>query len=507
VLSVEQVAERLEHSFRLLTTGPRTALPRHQTLGAALDWSYDLLAPAEQALFRQLAVFAGGFTLEAAEQVSGAADRDAAEVLDVLARLVDKSLVLAPPSAGGRPVRYRLLEPLRQYAHERLAASGALDAPGRRHAQYYLALAARAEPELRGPQQVAWLGRLDEEHDNLRAALAWCQVHDAEMGLRLAVSLGQFWDSRGYTTEGTRWLMSLLPADRHTLPHAWALYWAGYLVSRQGATRVPIPLLEESLALFRVAGERAGAAATLERLGLVVALQGEYARGRQLLEESLAGFRALGDKAGMSWTLATLGMLSRTDDAYVQTRAYLEESQRYMRELGDRRNLAFTLNNLGQLARVERDYEQARALLEESLELAREAGDKHYIGWTLQCLGDVARRQGDDGRAWACLSEALIILERIHGERHVAQCLCLFAFLFAPRGEVTHAARLIGAALALQEHVRATMDADERADLDATLDAAQATLGAEAFARAWAEGQALTLTEAAAYALALPAPE
>ena len=273
VLSVERIAERLNDSLRLLTAGGRSALPRHRTLRATLEWSHELLGKPERKLFRRLSVFAGGLTLEAAEAVGAGNGIEQHEVLDLLSKLVDKSLVVAEASPGEEvALRYRMLEPLRQYGQERLVESGEAQRVRERHAQYYLALAEgadaqEAERELNAARPVAWLKRMESEHANLRTALNWSlgtspTVDDAaELGLRLAVALWWFWHTRDYLSEGRRYLEragSGMSKPTTTRLRARALDGAAWLALYQGDHGASKALMEEALALYRELGGRGG---------------------------------------------------------------------------------------------------------------------------------------------------------------------------------------------------------------------------------------------------------
>jgi predicted ATPase/DNA-binding SARP family transcriptional activator len=496
-LSVAQIAARLERSFSLLTSASRTALPRHQTLSATIEWSYNLLSQQEKVLFRRLSVFAGGFTLEGVEEVcaGGAVSQD--QALDLLSLLLDKSLVMVLDVDPGEDVRYRLLETLRQYGHLRLAESGELEETKRRHARYYLELSERAEPQLRGPQQIAWMERLEREHDNLRSALDWSRLHDAEMGLRIAGNLWWFWDVRGYHSEGRRRLTTLLNlAPQRTATRARALNCAGSLAARQGELRPAEPLLYESLEIFREVGDPQGEAGALERVGLMRCLGGDYAGGRESLLESLALFRALGDKTGMSWVLSDLGMSVRIEEDYESAQAFLEEGLRYLRETGDLRGLAHALNSLGQFARLDRDFSRAEALLEESLALSRKLGDKPFTAWALQCLGEVARRKGDLTHARALLLDGLRILRDVGHARHIAQTLCALGVLAVQQGDYARGVRLFNSAVSIHPQVRSSLDTDEKAAWDISVATARTALGDEDYARACAEGASMTLPRA-----------
>jgi predicted ATPase/DNA-binding SARP family transcriptional activator len=276
VLSVEQIATRLGDSLRLLTAGSRTATPRHRTLRGTLDWSYELLSEPERKLFRRLSAFAGGWTLKAAEVVGAENAIEEGDVLDLLSRLVDKSLVMsgASPEAEGTP-RYRMLEPVRQYAREKLEESGEAAAARQRHAEHYLALAETAEPELGGRNQPEWLDRLETEHANLRAALGWSlQQPKAELGLRLAAALALFWHTHGHLSEGRACLERAISASSTTAPHTTAktLNGAGWIAMFQGEYEAARALFEKALVLFRELKDEDGIVTCITNLGLVAVL-------------------------------------------------------------------------------------------------------------------------------------------------------------------------------------------------------------------------------------------
>jgi tetratricopeptide (TPR) repeat protein len=507
VLSVEQIAVRLDSSFELLAGGSRTALPRQQTLKATIDWSYNLLPERERTLFRRLSIFAGGFTLDAGETVCSDQDSPSGsgvqkeDVLDLLSHLVDKSLVVVLEAGHEGDARYRLLETLRNYARERLEECGEAEEIQRSHAAYYLALCEQAEQELVGPKQVDWLHLLDSEFDNVRAALECCRVHNAAGGLRLAASLNRFWDVRGYLSEGLNQINTLLTRTPDPLSvRAKALYTAGYLANRQGNNAMAAAFLEESLAICLEIDDRHGIAAALERLGITTALQGNYERGQALIEQSLELFRQLEEKAGLGWTLVSLGMLARTQDDYDRARVALEESFSILREIEDLHGMAYALNNLGQLARARGDYDRAEQLLEESLAICREVGHRPLICWALTCLGTLYRMRGDNDRARVFLKEALTAGQEIGVERHVSQSLWSLGALAVVQGAYEAGVRLIGAADGLHPTVRASLDADERADWDASLAGGRAALGEINFDEAWAEGHSMTREQAISFA-------
>ena len=503
-LSVEDINARLDSRFRLLTGGDRAALPRQQTLRATLDWSYDLLTEQERLLLSRLSVFAGGWTLEAAEQVCGGEGMEAWEVLDLLAGLVDKSLVTAETQAGRS--RYRLLETVRQYGRERLEESGGEAQIRSRHLNFFLGFAEEAEPKLTRPEQGEWLSRLEAEHVNLRAALGWCRLEKAgaDSGLRLAGALWQFWEVRGYLGIGRAHLTEALGregAAGRTKVRAKALNGAGALACDQGDYAAARALQEESLAIQRELGEKRGVAASLNSLGIVALSQGDYAAARVLYEECVALGRELGEKRGISASLNNLGNVAQEQGDYAAARALHEESLTIKRELGEKRAIAMSLNNLGLVAYSQGDYAAARALGEESLAIKRELGDKLGIAGSLHSLGNVALSRGDYAAARALQEESLTIKRELGNKQGVAYSLEAFASLAVAVGQPERAAWLWGGAEALREAIHFPLRPTDREEYDRNVTAARTALGEEAFATAWEEGRAMSMEQAIAYAL------
>jgi len=464
VLSVPQIAERLGDRFRLLTGGSRTGLPQHQTLRAAMDWSYELLSEQERILFRRLSVFAGGWTLEAAESVCAGDSVEAPEILDLLAQVADKSLVMV--ETQGALAWYRLLETVRQYARDRLTEAGEAPAVRMRHRDWYLDLAERAERELRGPGQGVWLERLEREHDNLRAALEWSMAeHDgAHAGLRLAGALHWFWFVHGHWSEGRRWLDAALTRSTDAPASALlkALQGIAFLAYRQGHYRRATAVEEQGLAMSRQLGDRGSSALFLITSGLVALRQGDYGRATAQIEESLALSRQLEDK----WLTS------------------------------------LALGNLGAVARHQHDYQQAEALYEQSLALSREIGDKRRIAYSLRNLGIVALHRGDDARARAFFIESLSLVKEFWDPYITEGCVEGLAALSGARGHHTRAARLLGASEALCETFGLRRAPPDQADHDRHVASARAALRDAAFTTAWAEGHAMTLEEVTKYAIA-----
>jgi predicted ATPase/class 3 adenylate cyclase len=534
-LPVETINERLDDMFGLLTGGSRTALPRQQTLRALIDWSYNLLAEPERALLRRLSVFAGGWPLEAAETICSGEGIEQWEVLDLLTGLVEKSLVVYE-AREGEP-RYRLLETIRQHARERLLEAGEAEAVRQRHLLFYLALAERAEPELRRSDQRVWLDRLEAEHDNLRAALRWCQ--EAETAARMALALAEFWDARGYRIEGWEAFRQILEQGG-AIPldvRARATGWAGLLGLRIGEYGPARALLQESLALHRSLGDQAGRTRALQLLGSLERQHGHLQTARTYLEESLEIRRKGGDRLAIAGSLNDLGLVRRDLGDYSEARAYLEECLAVCREAGNKRRIAMALGNLGRLAVNQGDDTAARPLLEESLARYREVGDEGGVALNLFNLSGIAHRQRDYSRAEALseesvalwrkvgerpglagtligwgramlaqeeaaraeglVRESLQILRGIEDLRCTRDALALQAQVVARQGQSARAARLWGAVEALYMATGAPPPRDQTEGMDVV----RADLGEEAFAAALAEGRAMTLQQAVTYAL------
>lgn len=468
-LSVEQISVRLEDRFKLLSEGSRTAPRQHQTLRAAMDWSYQLLPEKEQMLFRRLAVFAGGWTLEAAEDVCADdgpgrnGSRTApTEVLDLLTHLVEKSLVIAERT--GERARYRLLETVRQYAGEKLAEAEEEKLMRRGHRDWFLRWAEQAEAELEGLDQKEWLERVEQEHDNLRVALKWSQIQaqDIEVTLRLAGALGLFWDLRGHWSEGRRWLeaaleksesvsvavrakalraaarLALLQDDyalarsryEESLAHfraiedkrgiARALSGLGYVAHACGENTLAIPYYEEALYIHRALEDRRGIADALHGLGLLAFDRKDYASARTNFEESLSMRRALKDKGKIGLSIFTLGAIAKAQEDYTLARSHFEESLACFRELGDKRNIAWTLNELGSVATIQADYELARTRHEAGLAFFQEMEDKRGTASVLSNLGRVALFQSDYTRAHELYEESFALFQELRIKSGIA---------------------------------------------------------------------------------------
>jgi len=455
-LSVETIAARLSDRFRLLVGGDRSALPRQQTLRALIDWSYDLLTERERAVLRRLAVFAGGWTIEGAEAVVPDGDVQGADVLELLTNLVEKSLVVVDPVGG----RYRLLDTVRQYAQERLDRSGEASDTSTRHLAFFLALAEEARPALAGPEQAAWLARLDLERENLLAAHAWCDraKGGGELGLRLVHAVKPYWFTRGLLGLGHRVSVEAVgreTARGHTLARCRALHSAGQLGCAMGHYGEARAYLEESLKIAREIGDRARVAAVLQPLGIAALGQGDVSTARGHLEEALA----------------------------------------LARELGNRRELAAALNQLAQLHRAEGALDAAEPLYAQVLTLARELGDRETVAIGLLNLAIVAIGRGSDDGVPTMLLEALAIAEEI-GSKSVGQSvLDLAAGLGASRAEWALAGLFFGAAEKQAERTGLRRDRADEAFLTPLIAKARIALGTAGFAVAAANGCGLSYEE------------
>ena len=469
-LSPEQILERLHDRFRLLGGG-RASDGRHETLRAAIDWSYDLLSGKEKALFRRLSVFSGGWTLSAAEGVCAGGEIDEEEVLELLSGLVDKSLVVASQDGSANEMRYRMLRTIRLYASEEIEGSGEAKAVGRCHADFFVSLAEEAEPAMAGPEQVALLERLGREHDNMRAALGWLYGQgEAEPGLRLAAALLRFWWFRGHLAEGRAQLEGLLDL-RPAAPvrdevRAGALYALGILIYRATSYAgndwiVARSRLEESLAIYRRLGDERRVATVLQELGPVVIEFGGVAAARSLLDESLEIGRRSGHEPDVARSLMYLGVTCLTGG----------------------------------------DHPSARAHLTESLEIYRRLDDKFWINACILHLGFVECEEGDHVAARSRFMQMAETAPLAQAPWGASYALEGFARLAALEGQAARALRLGGATAALRQTYGVALGPSQQAAFRRALEPAWQALREEEATAAWEQGRTMTLEEALAFAL------
>jgi predicted ATPase/class 3 adenylate cyclase len=388
-LSVDQISRRLDDRFRLLTGGARTALPRQQTLRATIDWSYDLLSEYERALFRRLAVFSGGWTLEAAEQV-GTATGSEWDTLDLLARLVDKSLVNMYESAG--ETRYRMLETTRQYALEKLVESGEDQTDYNHHLAYFLQLAENAESQLIGPDQTEWLNRLESEHDNFRSALGWSmQSGKKDEALQIAGALGLFWLKHSHFSEGRKWFGDILKShpnasDRAKLK-AWR--WAGFMAFWQMDLVESRRIYTESLELEQALEDRWGIAFSLHMLANIASTEGDVKTARELHKKSMVISREI----DAVWVLAlsefSLGDIEYNQGNLALAEEFSNEGLRHFRQLGEKFGMGRVLSNLGYIMCAKEDFFAAKNIFLEALRLLKELGDKEGLTLILNGLAGI----------------------------------------------------------------------------------------------------------------------
>jgi non-specific serine/threonine protein kinase len=506
LLRVEQIVARLNDRFRLLTGGSRTTLPRQQTLRAALDWSHELLSRPEQTLLRRLSVFAGGFTLEAVEGVCADEEVGASQALDLLAQLVDKSMVIVETDSAAPVARYRLLETIQEYCHEQASAAGEVASLRSRHRTWFLALAEEAQRRSQGAEQAAWLDRLETEYDNLQAALSWRDQDSAGhvFRLRLGAALWRFWELRGLVREGRDWLEGILADTGQDAPaaRARALNGAGNLARNLGdyeraaeqhaeALRLRREIRDtrgvatslnnlgavahdrgrfasaeacfsEAMPAWREAGDQEGLALCLNNLGRARRFQGDYERAAVLGQESLSLFRAIDHAWGIARALNSLANTAHYLGDVAGARPLYDESLRLRRLVGDRPGIGVSLNSLALLRGRAGELEIARQLSGEALAVRRDLGDRRGIGGSLLTLGSLALWGGDLDLAEHLARESLGVRSSLDDRLGIACCLEVLGEVATGRALHARAARLLGAAAAERASINAPTPPLER---------------------------------------------
>jgi tetratricopeptide (TPR) repeat protein len=452
-------------------------------------------------------VFSGGWTLDAAEVVCVDADVSGWEILDLHARLVDKSLVdmVAGGLGEGERARYRMLETVRGYARRHLEAAGELAATRNRHRDVFIGLAETAEPFLQGFEQTSWFGRLGTEQDNLRVAFETCARDDVdpELGLRLAGALGRFWMVRGHWSEGRVICARVLarsPDGPATPARAQTLNGAGNLAFHQGDYAQAKGFHEQSLAVRRELGDRRGQAMSLNNLGEIARMSGDYREARAFYQDSLAIQEAIDDRWGAAVSYNNLGEVAQAQGEFEQARELHGRAIALWPELGDRWGMAWSLSNLGFVARGQGNLEEARSFYGESLAASREVGDRFGVALSWHALGSVAQEQQDLEGATAYLRESLDIRHQLGDRKGLAESLEAFGGLSLVQGNHARAARLLGAADALRERIQAPLPEEEGLVVRARVDALSEALGPDGFESAWSSGRALFLEQAIALA-------
>ena len=538
-LSVEQIAARLDDRFRLLTGGSRTALPRQQTLRGAVDWSYDLLSAPEQVLLRHLAVFAGGFSLEAAEYVGSS---------DTLVSLVDKSLVQIEEVRDGEP-RYRMLETFRQYGREKLTEHGELTAARDRHRDYVLAFAEGLASHLRERTDGVVLDRIELEHDNLRVALDWCldgpsagqrdpvaadHTHSSlggALSVRLAAAIWRYWWLRGHIGEGRRWLARALAVPtRDTSPAGLAardlaLLGIANLSAYQGDYRSAVTYMTEKLAFSRETGNDHGLVFALQYLGNCLAHVGEAERGTQLCAEAVVLGRQLGDPVALAWALDSSALAARMSGRPEQSVILSDEAISLFRARGNVAGMAYATSSKSYASAELGDSAKGLALTEDCLRLFQEVGDKRGAALSFKDIARFATFAGDADRVIEPLRTALTMFLQLRDRFQGTICLEILAgvsMLWAApalASDVACAAQTDGADEPLLDAVRLYAWADlvraesgldpppeMRGAPERNIALLRKHLDEAAFTQAWAEGGAMSFDEAVEYALALTAP-
>ncbi len=520
VLRVDELAARLDQRFRLLTGGYRTVARRQQTLQATIDWSYELLTEPERALLRSLSVFAGGWSLEAAEAVSSVAVGPGEGVLELLNQLVRKSMVIVDEvrEHGFSATRYRFLETIRQYAEERLLSSEAKAARSR-HADWYVGLAELAEEGLESSDQFKWRDRLEVEIDNLRAALTRmaAQPHSDRQLLHFVGLLGRFWRDRGSLQEGVSWLEVAVdhmpPPTPPTADHVRALNWLGAFALHNGDVQRARTLLEESVAHARAVEDARLLSLVLRHQGFAFVPhrggfsafedtqfrgQQDYERARQLFEEALGVSREIANKREIAWNLGALAMNEiRQGGDHSNVRELLEESIAFGRESGDLTPVLYSMAILARIYAATGAAPQARRIIDEGLTAARQNEMHTWIALLLTLSGDVAARQRDWDTAGDLYRQALRLLTASAARANVAYPVRRYAALLGARGEHRRALRLLSAVATVDDAIwgdRSTLEID----MEAVMNAARSALGDRGFADAWAEGESMTLAQASA---------
>lgn len=501
VLPLPALRERLEHRLQLLTGGPRDLPQRQQTMRDTIAWSHDLLDEGEQRLFRRLAVFVGGCGLRAAEAVCTPDGSYSPEVLDILGSLVDKGLLISEDDKG--EPRFRMLETIREFAGERLEASGEEEAIRRHHADFFLTMAEEGEVQLRGPDRARWRTILEREHDNLRAALGWSVTSgDAELGLRLAGALAPFWYAHGYANEGRNWFEVLLPVASDVPPsvRARALLGAGgWIVSDN---KRGVDLLQESLSLYRELGDDHGIVPALVLLSLRQLNQGDVEQATVAGEEALRRARTLDGGAYLSWVLSTLGAAAIRLRRFEEAEALIMEGLALARKVGDVRSIARTISQLALIASLRSDFGRAAELAEEGLALYRELADTEGVAFALFTVAQAALGIGDFERARTRAEESLILWERtgyigsggLWSLEHLAS-------VEASSGCPLRAARLWGAGEAFREVANEPLSPAAGPRYGEYQALARSQTDEATWAAAWQEGRRMTLDQAVAFAL------
>ncbi len=512
VLTVEQIAARLENRFEALSSATPITHSHHRTLRAAIDWSYDLLIPSEQVMLRRLAVFADGCSLTTVESVCAGDGIEGEQVLDLLSSLVNKSLVVARTLQRGE-ARYTLLETIRQYAREKLTALGEWTVMRDRHLRCFLQLTEEAAPRLAGQYQQMWLNWLEQEYDNIRAVLTWAlESQHIEVGLRIAVALYQFWTIRDYVEEGFSWLERLLAqADTSVSPviHANALAYASFMAGFRGHTSEQMRFGQEATIFAEAAGDegKLALAWALAAQAYGARAMGNYDAEFVLAKREIQLYRELGDPYQLGLSLSTSSFSAMSVGKYDEARAMLDEGLALLREAGNPYRIAMALNFSGDLARCEQKYALAQTAYEECIALLRNLDAVRDLASALHNLGHACLHRGDVDRATTLFHESMALQRAQRNTPGVAECLIGFASLAVACGLPAAAARLLAAAVVIGGERVATAWAATRMEYEHTLALVRANLTTTEFQVEQVAGRAFSIDEAVFYAQRLPFEE
>ncbi|MPZ63508.1 MAG: tetratricopeptide repeat protein [Propionibacteriales bacterium] len=505
VLSPRQISVELDRSLTILAGASRTAPERHHTLADAMDWSHRLLSHEERRAFAELSVFVGGWTLAAAEAVCGRRRQTGGrfDVLDVLGRLVDKSLVQVERGPS-EAVRFTMLSLIREYAEAQLRESGRYDEVARAHADYHVVLAAEAELRLRGSDQQRWLDLLETELGNIRAAMSWAIRTRSEHALLIAAPLWTFCYLRGHYGEGRAWLERALgvSADKEGADQsvrAKALLGAGMMAFLQCEYALAETRIEDALRIYRGLGDRSGTALSLQRLGSIARERGDYDEARRLHSRSLFMFTAAEDGLGAVWARHHLGFVSWLRGEFAGAYRHGIRALAAFRELGDGEGVAWSLISLGAIAHYRGQPAQAEKHLTESLTLSRRLGYREGVAWALNQLGLVALRRGELDRAAGLLGESLTVNRELRDRWRSSSVVDALAAVAVRHGEVEYAAFLLAAARAERESIGTPVPWCERADHEDTMNAVRVVLDDATFTAASEAGSSASLDALEAY--------
>ena len=506
ILGLPELFAHLQNRLDLLSSGRRDLPVRHQTLRNAIAWSYDLLNDHEKRLFRRLSVFAGNFSLEAVERTCMDSQNEL-DTIEQLSSLVESSLLLS--EHDNEEVRFRILGTIREFGREALTTSGESLGVQRRFSEFFAKLAQDMASELMGPRQAEMLARLDLDIDNFRAALNWLiENGETKSSLDFASALWNFWNIRGYNTEGRIWLTKALEkaGPIRSESRARALVGAGGLAIWQDDFTKAASLLNEALSLSRELGDKRDEASALNYLANVADDIGNFLDARRMHEESLALFRALHDKWGEASVLNNLGVGARYQGNYEEAIEFQKESLRLFTELGDKRRIAHSLINLGSLHERRGEYDSAREMITRSVALFRELNGKVGIAESCLLLGIVSRKQHQYEEGRKHLAESLIISKEVGNKEIIVNCLEEFAAFEDIEGRGDHSTQLLSAADFLRENIPFPIPPAYLEDKQNIVTTVRSKLGEERFSSEWRKGRMMSLEEAIAYALDIERP-